>query len=334
MAGHELFGHGSGRLVYRDKKTGKCPITAVAPINPKKEINSCYEEGETYSSKFGDIGTSFEECRADLSGLWLQQYPEMYELFGWTANENKILRWSSLMAEARKGILGLDSSYNELKDKWNQAHTQGAYVITQYIMQNSKNKIIEVKLQKNMHGKSDFYIKINREHLDEATQLIGKMLSSFQVWKSLGAIDEAKAFYAKYSKVGSFELKLKHLMHSLPRGQAIRLFQNIERHTPNTVKFDSGRYDGNIVPTLRNYQRNFIGVIKSYVDRYPFSVALYNQIIGEWNKTKRFLKVPKSELSQTLSDVGLDDSLLMTKESKHKKKHHKKIGRKHHHSKK
>lgn len=120
------------------------------------------------------------------------------------------------------------------------------------------------------------------------------MLSSFQVWKSLGAVEEAREFYAKYSKVGPFELKLKKLMHSLPRSQAIRLFQNIERHTPNTVKFDSGRYDPNITPSLRNYQRNFIGVIKSYVDRYPFNVALYNQIIGEWNKTKRFLKVPKS----------------------------------------
>lgn len=174
VAGHELFGHGSGRLIYRDKKTGKCPIKAVAPINPHKEIDSCYEEGETYSSKFGDIGTSFEECRADLSGLWLQQFPEMYTLFNWTKKENHILRWSSFMQSARKGILGLDSSYNELKSKWNQAHTQGAYVITQFIMQNSKKPIIEIKLHKNMHGKDDFYIKINEKNMmEEGQELIG-----------------------------------------------------------------------------------------------------------------------------------------------------------------
>lgn len=60
----------------------------------------------------------------------------MYETFNWTAKDNDILRWSSMLGEARKGILGLESSYNEDKHRWNQAHTQGAYVITQYIMQN------------------------------------------------------------------------------------------------------------------------------------------------------------------------------------------------------
>lgn len=136
VAGHELFGHGSGKLIYRDEKTGKCPITTTAPVNPGKQLNTCYEKDETYSSKFGDIGTSFEECRADLSGLWLEKFPEMYENFNWTAQDNEMLRWSSMIAEARKGILGLDSSYNEEKGRWNQAHTQGAYVITQFIMQN------------------------------------------------------------------------------------------------------------------------------------------------------------------------------------------------------
>jgi len=136
VAGHELFGHGSGKMIYRDEKTGKCPVSAVAPIEPNKTLNNCYEKGETYSSRFGDIGTSFEECRADLSGLWLEEFPEMYETFNWTAKDNDILRWSSMLGEARKGILGLESSFNEDKHRWNQAHTQGAYVITKFIMGN------------------------------------------------------------------------------------------------------------------------------------------------------------------------------------------------------
>lgn len=69
-----------------------------------------------------------------MSGLWLEKFPEMYTTFNWTAANNEMLTWSSMIAEARKGILGLDSSYNEDKSRWNQAHTQGAYVITQFIM--------------------------------------------------------------------------------------------------------------------------------------------------------------------------------------------------------
>ena len=83
VAGHELFGHGSGKLIYKDEKTGKCPMKVEDPMNPGQFIESCYEKGETYSTKFGDISTSFEECRADLSGLYLQAYPEMHSLFQW-----------------------------------------------------------------------------------------------------------------------------------------------------------------------------------------------------------------------------------------------------------
>jgi hypothetical protein len=46
VAGHELFGHGSGKLIYKDN-TGKCPMTFVDPVTQEK-FESCYELGETY----------------------------------------------------------------------------------------------------------------------------------------------------------------------------------------------------------------------------------------------------------------------------------------------
>jgi hypothetical protein len=41
------------------------------PVNGVK-FTSCYDVGENYSMKFGEFKSSFEECRADLSGLYLQ----------------------------------------------------------------------------------------------------------------------------------------------------------------------------------------------------------------------------------------------------------------------
>lgn len=81
-------------------------------------------------------------------------------------------------------------------------------MITQFILQNQKSKVIEIKIQKDPKTKKDdFYIDINKENYEtEGKELIGKMLTSFQIWKSLGAYEEAKAFYDKYSKVGEFEL--------------------------------------------------------------------------------------------------------------------------------
>jgi hypothetical protein len=168
----------------------------------------------------------------------------MYETFGWKASDNKILRWVSMMQEARKGILGLESSYNDNKHRWNQAHTQGAYVISQFIMQNQKTDILSIKYKKNDRGKEDFYLELNEDHFaEEGHQLIGKLLNSFQVWKSLGAIDEARAFYEKYSKVGPTELKIKKLLGNVPKTQGIRLFQNIEKKQKGKLRFDFAKND-------------------------------------------------------------------------------------------
>jgi len=65
---HEGFGHGSGKLRY--EKKGKCPIEWTDAVNGEI-FTSCYDEGENYSLKFGEFKSSFEECRADLSGLYL-----------------------------------------------------------------------------------------------------------------------------------------------------------------------------------------------------------------------------------------------------------------------
>ena len=70
VAGHELFGHGSGKLLYRGKD-GKCPLKVKVPVDGSI-IDSCYEKGENYQSRFGEFSSSYEECRADLSGLYLQ----------------------------------------------------------------------------------------------------------------------------------------------------------------------------------------------------------------------------------------------------------------------
>ena len=104
VACHELLGHGSGKLIYRNED-GSAP-TFTDPINGE-QYESCYEPGETWNGKFGAFSTSYEEIRADTCGFYLCQLPEVYSLFGWEDDKIDILLWTSVMNHFRKGVLGL-----------------------------------------------------------------------------------------------------------------------------------------------------------------------------------------------------------------------------------
>jgi len=167
LACHELLGHGSGKLTFRESE--ETPYFTDPATG--ETYQSCYEKGETWTEKFGSISTAFEECRADSCGLHLVTLPQVYELFGFAEEDVETLLFINLTNYVRKGICGLPL-YNKETGKWGQAHTQGAFVFTQYVWQNQKNKLLSVDLTE-----TSFTISIDRQYLmDEGRQLISDFL--------------------------------------------------------------------------------------------------------------------------------------------------------------
>lgn len=206
VACHELLGHGTGKLIYRDKDGSAYKFTD--PYTGEQH-ESCYEEGETWNGRFGAISTSFEECRADTAGFFLAQLPEVYTLFGFNESEIDQMLWVNIMNQLRKGILGLPL-FNAETNKWGQAHTQGAYVLSMYIYRNQKSDIVKFELNAE---KDEFFIHLNQENLvKEGKELIRKFLIILQTYKSAGAIDIASKWYAKYSEVDDFFLEVRKLV--------------------------------------------------------------------------------------------------------------------------
>jgi dipeptidyl-peptidase-3 len=206
VACHELLGHGVGKTLYRNADGSAHKFTD--PVTGE-EYESCYEEGDTWNGRFGAFSTSYEECRADTCGFYLAPLPDVYSLFGFKEDEIPTMLWVNVMNQFRKGVLGLQL-FNAEKKKWGQAHTQGAYVFTQYLYQNQKSDIVKFELTDQGDG---FLIHLNKENLmGEGRELIRKFLNILQVYKSSGAVERAKVFYDKYSEVNDFFLQVRDLV--------------------------------------------------------------------------------------------------------------------------
>lgn len=105
----------------------------------------------------------------------------MYEDFNITEANDKVtwkdLLFAQVFRNAEGAIDTLPGSYNAETKKWKQAHSQARYVILQYIMQNSKSKIIDVEMVKEDGVVKDYYVNINKEKMaTEGWDLLKELL--------------------------------------------------------------------------------------------------------------------------------------------------------------
>lgn len=183
------------------------------------------------------------------------------------------------MNQFRKGILGL-GLFNPETNKWGQAHTQGAYVFTQYLYKNQTTKFLKFEFDEE---NQEFYIHLDKDRLNkEGRELIRNFLIILQTYKSSGAVDIAAKWYNKYSEVDEFFRKVRTLVVSKKKARRIELNNNLFRYN-----------EKNITPQV--YPECFEGVIKSFDDRFEPNEALANQIISEWDKTAEHLRVMPGE---------------------------------------
>jgi len=261
-----------GKLIYRtaDGQASKFtdPITG-------EEYESCYEEVDTWNSKFGQISASYEECRADACGFYLCILKEVYSLFGFEDSEVDMLLWVNCMNHFRKGLLGL-TLYNPEAKKWGQAHTQGAFVFAMWIYKNQKSKIVDFEI---VGDNEDFLIHLDQALLvSEGKDLIRQLLIVLQTYKSSGNSERGEKFYNDYSEVSDFFLKVREIVQKKKKPRRIELNNNLVRYNDKVIE-------------PRCYPESLEGIILSFQDRFHFNKDFYSQMKSEWDKFKSELRV-------------------------------------------
>lgn len=256
VAGHELLGHGSGKLLAKesDGKFNFDPNT----INPvtKEKVASWYLPGESWSGKFSDLSATYEECRAECVGLYLSVYPQMLKIFGIDAEKDPqgadditYVNWLNM---ARAGLAALEFYKPETK-KHGQAHMQARYVILRVLLEASKDNGF-VKLDRTPDDKKELIIRLDRSQIKTVgVPAIYDFLLKLGVYKATADVERGRAMYNAYSEVSEEWLKYREEVLALkkPRRQFVQAVTKINSNDVELIEYD---------PSPR-------GLIESFLDR-------------------------------------------------------------------
>ena len=257
---HELLGHGTGKLL-RETSPGDYNFDhSNPPISPvtKTPITTHYAPDETYSSLFGDLASSYEECRAECVAMALSCDFEILKIFGFGNGETDInskagdVLYASYLSMARAGILALEY-WDPKSKKWGQIHMQARFGILRTFIEAGDGFCVLNYAEPDL---SDLTIRLDRgKILTHGRPAVEKVLQKLHVYKSCGDVQSARQLYDEMTGVeGDFwakEVRGVVLAKKRPRKVFVQA---------NTVE-----KDGKV--GLREYEATMEGMVRSWAER-------------------------------------------------------------------
>ncbi|KAJ5556878.1 Dipeptidyl-peptidase 3 [Penicillium frequentans] len=256
---HELLGHGTGKLLQETAPGEYNFDVSKPPISPvtNKPVTSWYKPGQTWSSVFGAIAGSYEECRAECVAMVLGCDFEILKIFGFgngvedMSNEAGDVLFAAYLQMARAGLVALEF-WDPKTQKWGQAHMQARYSILRTFLAAGDDF---VKLSYTKDDLSDLEIRLDRSKiLTHGRPAVEKYLQKLHVYKSTADVEAGKALYDDITSVDSWwgtQVREVVMKNKVPRKVFVQA---------NTI------LEGDKV-TLKEYEPTLEGLIQSYVDR-------------------------------------------------------------------
>ncbi|KAF7512386.1 hypothetical protein GJ744_001321 [Endocarpon pusillum] len=256
---HELLGHGTGKLL-QEIEPGVYNFDHVnPPTNPvtNKTVSTWYKPGQTWSSVFGPIASSYEECRAECVAMVLGCDFEILKIFGFGTgkedmnNEAGDVLYVAYLQMARAGVGALEY-WDPQSRKWGQAHMQARFSILRTFMDAGDN-FVELKASRD--DLSDLEIHLDRSKiLSHGRPAVGRYLQKLHVYKSTADVEAGRKLYDEVTGVDEWwGGKLRPVV--LEKKTARKVF----------VQANTVLEGGEVV--LREYEASMEGMIQSFAER-------------------------------------------------------------------
>ena len=193
-AAHELYGHGSGRLLHKSDVSGENKVRDL--LDPSKFVTTYYEEGQTAEQSFGGIYSSFEECRAEATSLYLSFFDEVLDIFEVQKDPEyrKLLTISGILGMLHAGLKTLNC-YSAAASQWKQAHAAARFAIVKACIQWGNGSVSVIKCD------SGFRLVLNENNLEGVKEAIKKLLVHLNYYKSTNQAEEGKKFFNNLTSV-------------------------------------------------------------------------------------------------------------------------------------
>ncbi len=261
---HELLGHGCGKLLQETAPGEYNFDIKNPPISPitKKPITSYYKPGQTWSSVFGPIASSYEECRAECVAMALACDFEILQIFGFgdgkedIDNEAGDVLYVSYLQMARAGLAAMEY-WDPKARKWGQAHMQARFSILR-TFQDAGDNFCEIRAPTGESSNpEDLEIYLDRNKiLSHGRPAVEAYLQKLHVYKATADFAAGKKLYDDITDVDKWWAEKARpivLKKKTPRKVFVQA---------NTV-LDEETGDVKLV----EYEPTIEGMVQSYFDR-------------------------------------------------------------------
>eukprot|EP00475_Leptophrys_vorax_P029599 TRINITY_DN4364_c0_g1_i1.p1 TRINITY_DN4364_c0_g1~~TRINITY_DN4364_c0_g1_i1.p1 ORF type:complete len:726 (+),score=242.40 TRINITY_DN4364_c0_g1_i1:110-2179(+) len=249
VGGHELLGHGSGKLLV-EQVEGKFNFDRelIDPMT-KRPVESWYLPGQQYDSVFGSLASAMEECRAECVGVVLSADFDFLKIFGHEGQEAEDILYVNWLNMARAGVLALEF-YSPEQKKWRQAHMQARFGILRCMLAAGESFVTLDPTN------SDPIVSLDRSKiLSVGVPAVQKFLHSIQVLKSTANIAGATKLFEEFTGVPEDFLKLRQIVLEKKKPRAVFVQVN------TTLSQDGTQV------LLHEYEASAEGMIESYLHR-------------------------------------------------------------------
>lgn len=258
---HELLGHGTGKLLNETTPGSFNFDKESPPINPvtQKPITHWYKPGQTWSSVFGGLASSYEECRAELVAMALICDFDILKIFGFgdgtpdMDGEAGDLIYTGYLLMARAGVASLEF-WDPKSRKWGQAHSQARYSILKCFLAAGSDFC---KLNYTKEDLSDLTVSIDRSKITTVgRKAVEDYLMKLQVYKSTADVEAGSTLYLQMTDVDSefWGDKVREVVMDNKQPRKVFVQANTELQA-----------DGKVV--LKEYDASLEGMIRSFAER-------------------------------------------------------------------